>query len=104
VTRAELDVQVGGRYHIAFRTPDGQEHDVSGVYQEVVPLRKLVFSWAWKSTPERVSLVTVELRPTAQGTQLDFLHERFFNLQARDDHRRGWTATFDKLDRVMGAA
>ncbi len=96
-----MDVQVGGRYHIAFRTQDGEEHDVSGVYQEVEPQRKLVFSWAWKSTPQRVSLVTVELRPTAQGTQLDFLHERFFDVDARDGHRRGWSASFDKLDKVM---
>ena len=33
--------------------------DVSGVYREVVPNERLVFSWAWHSTPERESLVTV---------------------------------------------
>ena len=100
VTRAEMDVQAGGRYHIAFRTPDGEEHDVSGVYQEVVEHRKLVFSWAWKSTPGRVSRVTVELRPDGEGCELHFLHEKFFNQEARDNHLRGWTATFAKLDRV----
>ena len=26
VTRAELDVRVGGRYRVAFRTQDGEEH------------------------------------------------------------------------------
>lgn len=101
VTRAEMDVQAGGRYHIAFKTPDGQEHDVSGVYQEVVENRKLVFSWAWKSTPERVSRVTIELRPEGGGCELSFLHERFFNQEARDNHLRGWTATFAKLDAAL---
>lgn len=101
VTRAELDVREGGRYHIAFRTPDGEEHDVSGVYQEVLPHSKLVFSWAWKSTPERVSRVTLLFCAIDGGTELDFLHERFFDRAARDNHARGWTGTFLKLDAVL---
>jgi uncharacterized protein YndB with AHSA1/START domain len=98
VTRAELDVRPGGRYRIAFRTQDGEEHEVSGEYQEVETNRKLAFTWAWKSTPERVSLVTVEMRPSGEGCELNFLHERFFDRQARDNHERGWTGTFEKLD------
>lgn len=101
VTRAELDVRLGGRYRIVFGTPDGEEHDVSGVYQEVLENRKLSFTWAWKSTPERVSLVTIELRAIAQGTEMDFRHDRFFDQQARDNHERGWARTFAKLDRFL---
>lgn len=62
ITLAEVDVRVGGRYHIIMKSPDGEEHDVSGVYREVEPHRKLVYTWAWKTTPERESLVTMELR------------------------------------------
>ena len=29
----------------------GEEHDVGGVYREVVPNEKLVFTWAWKAAP-----------------------------------------------------
>jgi uncharacterized protein YndB with AHSA1/START domain len=102
VTLAETDVRVGGRYAIAFRGSDGEEHGVCGIYQEVTPHSKLSFTWAWKSTPERVSLVTLMLRPTASGgTQLDFRHERFFDSAARDNHERGWTGTFQKLDRFL---
>lgn len=103
VTLAELDVRTGGRWRIAFTTQDGEKHEVGGAYQEVVPLRRLVFSWAWHSTPERVSLVTVELRPAGEGTELAFLHERFFDQAARDNHERGWTGTFAKLDALMEA-
>lgn len=98
VTLAELDVRAGGRYRIRFHTPDGETHEVSGEYQEVVPHEKLVFSWAWQSTPDRVSLVTVKLRPYAGGTELDFLHQRFFDAQAYAGHLHGWTLTFAKLD------
>jgi uncharacterized protein YndB with AHSA1/START domain len=95
---AELDVRVGGRYRVRFRTQDGQEHEVGGTYEEVQPQRKLVFSWAWHTTPERVSRVSVTLRPDEGGTVLDFLHERFVDAEARANHERGWTGTFAKLD------
>ncbi|MEO5669777.1 MAG: SRPBCC domain-containing protein [Ramlibacter sp.] len=101
VTRAELDVRAGGRYHIAFRTADGEEHDVSGVYQDVHAQRLLSFTWAWKSTPERVSLVTIEFEPKDGGCELRFRHDRFFDKAARDNHERGWTGTFDKLDSFL---
>lgn len=97
VTQADVDLRPGGRYCIAFRTPDGEEHRVSGVYEVVEPPRRLVFSWAWQSTPERVSRVSVLLVPVPEGTELQFLHERFYDVAARDGHRHGWTATFEKL-------
>lgn len=101
VTHAELDVREGGNYRIRFRTPDGDEHEVAGVYQEVVKHRRLSFSWAWRSTPERVSRVSIDLRPVEGGTELDFVHDRFFDESARDNHQRGWTATFAKLDALL---
>jgi uncharacterized protein YndB with AHSA1/START domain len=101
VTRAELDVRVGGRYAIGFRTTDGEEHAVSGVYQEVEPLRRLSFTWAWQSTPERVSLVAIELEAKDGGCDLRFRHDRFFDQLARDNHERGWTGTFAKLDAFL---
>lgn len=97
----ELDVRTGGRYRIRFETPDGERHEVAGEYQEVVPQRRLAFSWAWHTTPERVSLVTLELRAVADGTELDFRHARFFDAQAREGHERGWTAAFVNLERWL---
>src|SRR5258707_7526840 len=67
---AESDLRVGGRYRWVMQAPSGEEHDVSGVYREVVPNQKLVFTWAWKTTPERESLVTVLLKPDGDGTLL----------------------------------
>jgi uncharacterized protein YndB with AHSA1/START domain len=101
VALAELDVRVGGRYHIRFGVPGDEEHNVSGVYQEVVPNKKLVFSWAWQSTPERVSRVTVVLQPESGGTELIFRHEQFFDEAARDRHEEGWGGAFIKLDRLL---
>src|SRR5215207_4780664 len=55
---AELDVKVGGRY------------------REVTPDQRLVFTWAWRSTPERESLVSVALRPDGAATMLTLTHEQ----------------------------
>jgi len=99
--RAELDVRVGGRYRMRFKTDDGESHEVGGQYKEVVRNERLVFSWAWHSTPERESLVTVTLKPDPGGTMLTLLHERFFDEKARQGHTRGWTGTLDKLERYF---
>ena len=101
VEHADLDVKVGGRYSISFRTEDGDQHHVSGIYREVVPNEKLVFTWAWRSTPERESLVTVLIAPDAGGSLLTFHHEKFFDEKARDDHLYGWTGCLDKLVRYF---
>jgi uncharacterized protein YndB with AHSA1/START domain len=100
--KAEMDVRVGGRYRISFEHDNGQYSEVGGVYHEVVPNQRLVFSWAWHSTPERESLVTVQLKPDGAGTLLTFQHEQFFDQAARDNHERGWTEFLGKLENFLG--
>jgi predicted dithiol-disulfide oxidoreductase (DUF899 family)/uncharacterized protein YndB with AHSA1/START domain len=95
---AELDVRVGGRYRLAFTRDDGEYFEAGGTYREVVPNEKLVFTWAWHSTPERESLVTITLKPDSAGTLMVFHHAQFADETARDNHRRGWSSFFDKLD------
>ena len=104
VSLAELDVRAGGRFRIVFGGPDGMAHECAGVYREVVPNRKLVFTWTWpNTTPERESLVTITLRPAASGTELLFRHEQFIDEKVRDDHERGWRGALVKLDRFLQA-
>jgi uncharacterized protein YndB with AHSA1/START domain len=99
VVHAEMDVRVGGRFRIVMRTPAGEEHDVSGVFKEVVQDEKLVYTWAWRSTPERESLVTFMLRRDGELTLLTLKHEQFFDETARDNHESGWNEILDGLVR-----
>ena len=98
---AECDLRVGGRYRWVMQAPSGEEHDVSGVYREVVPNQKLVFTWAWKTAPERESLVTVLLKPDGDGTLLTLTHEQFFDDDARDRHQGGWNGALDKMAKFL---
>lgn len=102
VTRvdAETDVRVGGCYRIAMHMGN-EVHDVSGVYREIVPGEKLVFTWTWKTTPERESLVTVLLKPDGDGTLLTLTYEQFFDDETRDRHQHGWSGALDKLARLF---
>lgn len=99
--RVECDLRVGGRYRWVMRAPNGEEHDVAGVYREVVPNEKLVFTWAWKTTPERESLVTVLIKPDGDGSLLTLIHEQFFDADARDRHQSGWIGALDKMERLF---
>lgn len=99
---AENDLQVGGRYHIRMFMSD-EEHNVGGVYREIVPNEKVVFTWAWRSTPERESLVTVTVKPDGTGTLMTLLHEQFFDEDARDRHNNGWTGTMARLEAYLEA-
>jgi uncharacterized protein YndB with AHSA1/START domain len=95
---AEADVRVGGRFRVLMKSAEGEEHDVSGVFLEVIPHRKLVFTWSWKKTPERESKVTITLRPLSPGTELELKHEQFFDDEERDSHQTGWSGSLVLLE------
>lgn len=101
VLHAEGDARTGGRYRWLMKSAAGEEHDVGGIYREVIPDRKLVFTWAWKTMPERESLVTVEIKPDGEGSLLTLTHEQFNDEEARDRHNAGWTGAMDKLAKYL---
>jgi len=93
---------VGGRFRIVFGGPDGKAHECAGVYKEVVPNRRLVFTWTWpRTTPERESLITIVFSKVGAGTQLEFVHAQLFDEKVRDDHKRGWSGVLEKLDAYL---
>jgi len=96
---AEVDLRVGGAYRIAMKPPDGEVLYVSGVYREVKPPSKLVFTWAWDEdgAPGHESLVTVLFNERNGATEIVFSHERFKDAESRDNHAEGWNGLFDML-------
>lgn len=98
--QADIDARPGGRFRVSFSTDD-EYYEVGGVYRKVVPNERLEFSWAWHSTPERESQVTVVLKPDGDGTLLMLTHEQLFDQAARDGHERGWLGCLDKLEKIF---
>jgi uncharacterized protein YndB with AHSA1/START domain len=99
--RAEMDLRVGGRYRFSFKHDDGEYFEVGGVYREVVPNARLVFTWAWHSTPERESLVTISIKAEGDGTLLTLHHAQFADQAACDSHQKGWTGMLDNIENYL---
>ncbi|MBX9699699.1 MAG: SRPBCC domain-containing protein [Acetobacteraceae bacterium] len=102
VEQAEADVRVGGRFRVVMREDGGERHEVGGEYAVVEAERRLVFSWAWVTMPERVSRVTVTLRPVPGGTALSLVHDRFADPETATRHTRGWTESLERLGTLLG--
>ena len=100
VSLAEMDVRVGGSYRIHMVEPDGVVHKVSGVYAEVDPPRKLVYTWGWESdNPVKDSVVTIEFHERGDSTDVVLTHA-IANDKERASHAGGWTSILEKLDTI----
>ncbi len=98
------DVRPGGRFSVVFRLLSGDEHNPTGLYQEVVPEKRLAFTWDLPETSERKTLVTFELEPFKGGTVLTLTHESLPDEETRKSHERGWSGLLDKLPIFLGVA
>jgi len=95
------DVRPGGRFSVVFRLVNGDEHNPTGIYREVVPEKKLAFTWDLPGA-EPESLVTFRLEPFDGGTELTLTHEHLPDEEARDSHEQGWNGLLDKLPLFLG--
>jgi uncharacterized protein YndB with AHSA1/START domain len=103
---AEVDPRVGGALRLVMRSPDGEEFGGSGEYIEIIPPKRLVFTWTWDGHEghEGTQLVEVEFREREDGTTAVVLTNRGLpDEESRRLHREGWEASFDNLDRVLAA-
>ncbi len=99
VSLAEIDLRKGGAYRIHMREPDGKEHRVSGVYREIDPPKKVVYSWGWDGDhPVKDSVVTVEFHDRGTATEIVITHAGIVDDHERGAHEHGWTAILDKLE------
>ena len=103
-----MDVRVGGAWRRVMRGPGGTEHQSSGVYREIVPPERLIFTFRWERGdaaghgPETVVTVTfAELGP--DRTQLTLRQERFATVSGRDEHNIGWSSTLDRFAEYLQA-
>ncbi len=98
VQEAQVDLTVGGRYHIRMLSDEG-EHNAVGVYREVTRPTRLVYTWSWEEKDHDVgeTLVTVEFNAQGDDTEVVVLHEGFPAAEARDGHEQGWTSCLSQF-------
>lgn len=75
-----FEFHVGGREYSSGGPPEGPVFTFDACYQEIVPEERIVYSYTLDSDDKRisVSLTTVELIPTEDGTKLVFTEQGAF--------------------------
>ena len=95
----EVDLSVGGRYHIGMKSPEG-EYNARGIYKEIDAPKRLSYTWRWDEKEHDCgdTLVTVEFNALGGSTEVVLTHEGFPNAEAKEGHNQGWTSCLTRLE------
>lgn len=109
IAKVEMDLRVGGRSNIVMRSPEGQEFPNVGVYLEVIPNKKLVFTdaftgnWEPSAKPFMVGIIELE----AQGNKTKYTaRARHWNKADKEQHEKmgfeqGWGICAEQLEELV---
>jgi uncharacterized protein YndB with AHSA1/START domain len=111
-----IDFRVGGKYLYCMRSPEGQDYWSTGVYQEIIPGKKIVATdnfadekgnvvpashYGMSGDWSRDLTVTVTFEERDGWTTLTLLHSGIPAGGIRDLTKAGWNESFDKLASVL---
>ena len=94
--KASCDLRPGGAFSLVMLSGESSR-EVSGTYVQIDRPRKLVFTWIGPLTNNVNTLVTVELTPRGDETDLVLTHERLPTQAIHEGHTRGWGNILDHL-------
>lgn len=109
----EIDLRVGGKYLNCMRSPSGQEYWGTGVFREIIPPERLVFTDSFADKNGNVvpatyygmsadfpleMLVTVTLEEQDGKTKMTLRHGELPVGADAEGTYQGWSESFDKLD------
>jgi len=104
IPSSEGEICPGGAWKSSMKTPEGELLKMGGVYQEVIPDEKLVFTHSWdKETggSGHETVVTVTFADQDGKTKMHFHQAFFLDKESRDGHEGGWSQCFDKLEELL---
>jgi len=109
---ASMDLRVGGKFRIQMKKPDGEFFTAVGVFREVKPPERLVYTWDWEKDGSgaefgeaegKPSLITVEFLKRGERTELVLTHSRFASVESRDNHAHGWSRGVESFAKFVEA-
>jgi uncharacterized protein YndB with AHSA1/START domain len=105
--RLELDFRVGGRELHRGTGPDGNEYTFQARYHDIVPARRIVFTYEMllRETRISVSVATVEFAPDGDGTALVFTEQGAYldGLEQPGRREHGMGGLLDALGAELSA-
>lgn len=104
VVRSEIDLKVGGQYHITLQAPDDTEIEHWGEYIKVSVPTQLIFTWVLKNQhcqgsqgQDANTLVDIRFIDMGERCAIHLVHEKLPDQSAFDGHQFGWQSSFDSL-------
>lgn len=107
--QCKMDLRPGGAFHYIMRSgeegcsgshPPNTEHRLRGVFREIKPPERLVFTWAWEDENGQLgheTLVTVTMVEQGAKTKLTLHQAVFESVTSRDAHNAGWSESMLRL-------
>ena len=102
----KMDVTPGGAWRFVQRGPDGGDYAFNGVYREVVPPERLVYTFEFEAMPGHISVETITLEKIEGGktrmTDLllfDSIEDRDGMLQSGME--AGWAESMDRFSELL---
>ncbi len=101
----QIDLRPGGTYRYVLHDASGQQYAFSGVYREVVPYTRLIYTDSFEGMPGHEALVTLTLEEHDGKTQL-VSRALYQTTQDRDAHIRsgmeqGMKETLSRLEAYL---
>lgn len=100
ILACEGDMRVGGRYRESMRCGE-RVHTVSGVYREIRPESRLVFTHQWDEPFAAETEVTVELKASNGKTELTLTQRGLGSAGSASGHESGWKSALNNLERHL---
>ena len=103
---AELDVRPGGSSMVVMADPEGNEFPNPGIYLDVVPNERLVFTDAFTSAwePSERPFFVCELTFADEGGKTRYIaRAKHWNIETKEEHEKmgfheGWGICADQLE------
>ena len=95
----ECDVRVGGKFRIDMHGKDGKVFKHNGEYLEVLPPKRLKFTWISAATNQRPTVVTIDFKSLGEQTEITLVHDGLDTLKNVEGHTKGWTEILEQLSK-----
>lgn len=96
----DIDFRVGGSYRICMRSPQGEDHWVSGEYREIVEPERIVFTWIREDTDGKIwssTIVELHFEDTGASTLFTLRQGQFETIPYCEEHSFGWNQCLDRF-------
>jgi uncharacterized protein YndB with AHSA1/START domain len=107
MTVCDIDLRPGGAWRYVLQAKDGSEHGFSGIYREITPHERLVYTEGYEAIPDADYLVTTTFDEQDGKTTLTS-HLLYKSKEHRDAHiasgmETGMRETLDRLAELVSA-